>query len=141
MCIRDSSGSYRQCRRRRIDPQPGRGEQRLKFQLPLPLIEAPPPRPPWEDFKLLLAAQWQVAWNKMRHWPKINLIAMIILGLGVLALLVFLGKLAYGALVSVPPQDVYKRQEYTCITRPRRSWTPQSRHFASTSWRKHSLLR
>lgn len=76
----------------------------MKFQLPLPLIEAPPPRPPWEDFKLLLAAQWQVAWNKMRHWPKINLIAMIILGLGVLALLVFLGKLAYGALVSVPPQ-------------------------------------
>ncbi|HHX87762.1 MAG TPA: hypothetical protein GX693_06265, partial [Firmicutes bacterium] len=75
----------------------------MKFQLPLPLTEAPPPRTSWESFKLLLAAQRKVTWNKIRHWPKASLIVMILAGLGVLGLLVSLGVLAYGALGSLPP--------------------------------------
>ncbi len=76
----------------------------MKFQLPPPLTEAPPSRPPWEDFKLLLGAQRKVTWNKIRHWPKVSLIVIVLSSLGGLSLLVSLGVLAYGALANVPPE-------------------------------------
>lgn len=74
----------------------------MKFLLPPPLTEAPPPRSPWGDFKLLLAVQLKVTWNKIHHWPRVGLILMLLGGLGLLSLLVFLGSLAYGALDAAP---------------------------------------
>ncbi len=76
----------------------------MKFQLPLPLTEAPPPGTSWESFSLLLGVQWKVFWNKIRHWPKISLIVMAFAVLGVLSFLISMGVLAWGALASMPPQ-------------------------------------
>jgi len=75
----------------------------LKIILPSPLVEAPPPRPFWQDFKLLLTAQLRVTWNKIRHWPRSVRIGMAITSLAFLSLIVFLGQLSYGVLSQLPP--------------------------------------
>lgn len=75
----------------------------MSITLPPPLSEAPPPRPAWQDFRLLVLAQLRVTWNKVRHWPLLTKISIAALGMAVLALLAYLGVLAYGALETMPP--------------------------------------
>lgn len=76
----------------------------MKIDLPAPLTEAPPPHSFGQDFKLLLAAQLRVTWNKVRHWPRASLIgaaaAIILFG----SLFAMLGRLSYGALDQLPPE-------------------------------------
>ncbi len=76
----------------------------MKIVLPPPLSEVPPPRPAWQDFRLLLLTQLRVTWNKVRHWPLLTKISIAALGIGLLALIFYLGMLAFGALETMPPQ-------------------------------------
>ena len=75
----------------------------MKLELPSPLTEVPPPRSFGQDFKLLLAAQLRVTWNKIRHWPRGSLIGIIITSLLFLSLFIYLAQLSYGALNQLPP--------------------------------------
>jgi ABC-2 type transport system permease protein len=75
----------------------------LRLELPPPLTEAPPPRSFGQDFKLLLAAQLRVTWNKIRHWPRGSLIGMLITSLLFVSLFVYLAQLSYGVLNQLPP--------------------------------------
>ena len=75
----------------------------MKIDLPSPLVKAPPPRSFWQDFKLLLAAQLRVTWNKMRHWPRSTQIGIAITTLVFLSLFVYLAQLSYGVLNQLPP--------------------------------------
>lgn len=68
-----------------------------------PLTEAPPPRPAWQDFKLLFATQLRITWNKLRHWPAVSWIVVAGAGIGLLSLVAYLGILAYGALGTMDP--------------------------------------
>ena len=76
----------------------------MKIELPPPLIEAPPARSFGQDFKLLLAAQLRVTWNKIRHWPRWSLIGAAAGSLGLISLLILLARLSYGALDELPPE-------------------------------------
>jgi len=69
-----------------------------------PLTEAPPPRSGWHDFRLLLANQLRVTWNKIRHWSPAGWLGVIILAASTMGLLIYLGEVAYGALETMPPQ-------------------------------------
>ncbi len=73
------------------------------IDLPTPLTEAPPARSFGQDFKLLLAAQLRVTWNKIRHWPRGALIGAALTPLLLLSLLFFLAQLSYGALSEQTP--------------------------------------
>ncbi|NLA11337.1 MAG: hypothetical protein GX883_04355 [Firmicutes bacterium] len=76
----------------------------MKIALPAPLTEAPPPRSFGQDFKLLLAAQLRVTWNKIRHWPRATLIGTAAISLLILYTLFYLAWFAYGALSQLPPE-------------------------------------
>jgi len=76
----------------------------MNIELPPPLAQEPPTRSSWEDFKLLWANQLRVTWNKIRHWPPVAWIMLILFGIGLLSVLVGLGFLAFGALKTMPPQ-------------------------------------
>ncbi|MDD4168733.1 MAG: hypothetical protein PHD36_00445 [Desulfotomaculaceae bacterium] len=77
----------------------------MKIALPPPLTHAPEARSAWQDFKLLLGSQVHVSWQKIRHWPIGAWIGMVVAGAGLLAVLVYLGFAAYGALQAMPPQN------------------------------------
>lgn len=77
----------------------------MKIELPAPLTEAPPPRSFGQDFKLLLAAQLRVTWNKIRHWPRATLIGTAAISLLILYTLLYLAWFAYGALSQLPPES------------------------------------
>lgn len=76
----------------------------MKFELPPPLTQPPPPRSAWQDFILLSTTELRVTWNKLRHWPPVSWITIILAGAGCLAMLAFLGTIIYGALQSMEPQ-------------------------------------
>lgn len=78
----------------------------MKIVLPPPLMDPPPGQSFVQDFKLLLKNQMRVAWNKTRHRPVGALIGIGVLLLGLLAILVYLGIFASGALKTMPPQTV-----------------------------------
>jgi len=75
----------------------------MNILLPPPLSEPPEQQSFIQDFKLLLKNQMSVTWNKLRHRPLGSLIGMIAIFLSLLAILISLGALAYGALESMPP--------------------------------------
>ncbi|HQD20262.1 MAG TPA: hypothetical protein PLA67_05665, partial [Bacillota bacterium] len=74
------------------------------INLPTPLTEAPPPHSFAQDLRILAATELRLTWNKLRQWPLLTWLLFLLPSLGFLALLVFLGKLAYTAMVSVPAQ-------------------------------------
>lgn len=74
------------------------------IDLPTPLTEAPPPRSFAQDLRVLAATELRLTWNKLRQRPWWVWLVILIPALGFLALLIFLGKLAYSAMVSVPAQ-------------------------------------
>lgn len=76
----------------------------MKTILPPPLTEPPLNQSFVEDFKLLLANQMRVTWNKMRHRPVNSLIGTAVLLLSLIAFVAYLGSFAYGALKAMPPQ-------------------------------------
>lgn len=76
----------------------------MRIDLPAPLVEPPPARSFGQDFKLLLAAQLRVTWNKVRHWPRWSLIGAAAGSLGLLSILVLLARLSYGVLDELPPE-------------------------------------
>jgi ABC-2 type transport system permease protein len=73
----------------------------VKINLPPPLEVPPPPQSFSQDFKLLTKNQMRVTWNKWRHRPKKTLILTGFLLVGLVAFIIYLGSLAYGALGSV----------------------------------------
>ena len=75
----------------------------MKITVPPPLSEAPPPRSAWQDLRLLLAVHLRVTWNKVRHWPLAGKLGMAAMSAGLLAVLIYLGTLAFGALETMPP--------------------------------------
>ena len=75
----------------------------MKLILPPPLAEAPPPRSAWQDLRLLLAVHLRVSLNKIRHWPLVSKIIMAFFGVGLLAMIIYLGTLAFGALETMDP--------------------------------------
>lgn len=74
------------------------------INLPTPLTEAPPPHSFAQDLRILAATELRLTWNKLRQWPLLTWLLFLLPSLGFLALLVFLGKVAYTAMVSVPAQ-------------------------------------
>ncbi len=76
----------------------------MKFVLPPPLSAPPPEQSFAQDFMLILKSQLRVAWNKMRHRSLGTLIIMALFSIGVFALLISLGNLAYCALQTLPPE-------------------------------------
>lgn len=74
------------------------------INLPTPLTEAPPPGSFTQDVRVLAATELRLTWNKLRQWPLLTWLLFLLPSLGFLALLVFLGKVAYTAMVSVPAQ-------------------------------------
>ena len=76
----------------------------MRIDLPAPLVEPPPARSFGQDFRLLLAAQLRVTWNKIRHWPRWSLIGAAAGSLGLLSILVLLARLSYGALDELSPE-------------------------------------
>jgi len=78
----------------------------VKIVLPPPLTEPPQEQSFVQDFKLLLTNQMRVSWSKLRNRPVGALIGMVVLLLGLLAMLVYLGFFAYGALKTMSPQTV-----------------------------------
>ncbi|HWQ42213.1 MAG TPA: hypothetical protein VN456_09290 [Desulfosporosinus sp.] len=78
----------------------------MKMLLPPPLSVPPPEQSFVQDFTLLLKTQMRVAWNKLRHRSVGTLVGMIVVLIGLLAILVSLGFLAYGSLKTMPPQTV-----------------------------------
>lgn len=76
----------------------------MRIQLPPPLVQAPPPRSFWQDFRLLLATQARVTWNKIRHWPARVWLVLIAVGLGSLGLLSTIGYMLYLALAGAGPE-------------------------------------
>jgi len=75
----------------------------VKNDLLSPLVQAPPPRPAWMDFKLLMATQLRVTWNKLRHWSAAVWLVVACMLFGFLSLMVYLGVEAYGALGAMDP--------------------------------------
>ena len=76
----------------------------MKLIVPPPLAEAPPPRSAWQDLRLLLAAHLRVSLNKIRHWPLVSKIIISFFGVGLLAMIIYLGTLAFGALETMDPE-------------------------------------
>ncbi|MGI6119629.1 MAG: putative ABC transporter permease subunit [Desulfosporosinus sp.] len=76
----------------------------MKSVLPPPLSTPPPEQSFAQDFILILKSQMRVAWNKMRHRSLGTLIIIALFSIGLLAIIVSLGNLAYGALKTLPPQ-------------------------------------
>ena len=76
----------------------------MKMVLPPPITNHPSGQSFTKDFKLLLRNQMRVAWNKMRHRPVRALIGPAVLLFSSIALVVYLGSFAYGALETMPPQ-------------------------------------
>lgn len=75
----------------------------MNLHIPPPLTQAPPARSFWQDFWLLTATQLRLTWNKLRQWPAKIWLLMGLPALGFLALLTYLGFLAFGALESMTP--------------------------------------
>lgn len=75
----------------------------MNIQLPPPLAQAYPPRSFWQDFLLLAATQARLTRNKIRQWPLKIWLIILLPGLSLLAMFVYLGTLAYGALASLTP--------------------------------------
>ncbi|NLO21879.1 MAG: hypothetical protein GX119_07745 [Syntrophomonadaceae bacterium] len=77
----------------------------MKMALPPPLTQEPAARSAWQDFTLLLKNQLRLSYKKMRHWPITVWISIVFFGAAILALLSYLGFIAYGALQTMPPQS------------------------------------
>jgi len=76
----------------------------MKTEIYPPLTQPPPSQSFFQDFKLLLGNQWRVNLNKLRHWPLGAWVSVVAASLGVLAFVIYLGFLAYGALRVMPPE-------------------------------------
>jgi ABC-2 type transport system permease protein len=76
----------------------------VKIIIPPPLDAPPPPQSFFSDFSHLLKAQLRVAKNKIRHWPANLWVAYTATALGLGGILVYLGFLAYRAMLSVDPE-------------------------------------
>lgn len=76
----------------------------MKVVLPPPLEQAPPARPAWHDFKLLIATQLRVTWNKIRHWPRLSWLAMAGIFLFAALMISLIGSVTYDALKGMNPE-------------------------------------
>ncbi len=76
----------------------------MKIVIPPPLNQPPAPQSFSQDFRLLLANQLRVTYNKIRHWPLGAWLGIIAVSLGFLAFVIYLGLMAYGALKVMPPE-------------------------------------
>src|SRR5690554_5593882 len=76
----------------------------MKIIIHPPLTQPPQPQSFGQDFKLLLGNQLRVTYNKMRHWPLAAWLSAALAVLGLLAFVIFLGFMAYGALKVMPPE-------------------------------------
>jgi ABC-2 type transport system permease protein len=76
----------------------------MKLVILPPLTQPPPPQSFGQSFRLLLGNQLRLTYNKMRHWPLGAWLSIIAAGLGLLALAIYLGFMAYGALKVMPPE-------------------------------------
>ncbi|MDD3072890.1 MAG: hypothetical protein PHS56_00450 [Eubacteriales bacterium] len=72
--------------------------------LPPPLTQAPPARSFWQDFRLLAATQLRLTRNKLRQWRLRTWLFLALPTLSLLALLIFLGEMAYGAMETMTPE-------------------------------------
>ena len=70
--------------------------------IPPPLSQPPAPHGFWQDLRLLSATELRLTWNKIRQWPLKIWLLLILPSIAVFTFLFFLGKVAYGALETLP---------------------------------------
>ncbi|HHX75608.1 MAG TPA: hypothetical protein GX699_11950, partial [Firmicutes bacterium] len=76
----------------------------MKTVIPPPLTQPPPGESFLASFLLLLKTQLRVSKNKIRHWPLAAWLVVVPFGLGLASVFVYLGVLAYRAMLSMDPE-------------------------------------
>ncbi|NLM45919.1 MAG: hypothetical protein GX200_03865 [Firmicutes bacterium] len=76
----------------------------MKTVIPPPLTQPPPEESFFTSFLLLLKTQLRVSMNKIRHWPVAVWLAVASFGLGLAGIIVYLGVLAYRAMLTMTPE-------------------------------------
>ncbi|NLN06449.1 MAG: hypothetical protein GX167_02385 [Firmicutes bacterium] len=75
----------------------------MKVVIPPPLTQPPPEESFWTSFLLLLKTQLRVSMNKIKHWPFGVWLAVVSFGLSLTSVFVYLGVLAYRAMLTMNP--------------------------------------